>query len=145
MLPVKKYSQSTISSRDTLSRRERLRFKLKTLKGNVEVKKYGRVDANQRDCVNTWRSAGFSVWLTTSLGNGAPDCVVGRNGWTIPVEIKDGRKPPSAQVLTPDEERFHAEWRGGKILIINNALEGLKLLIHLTKEKISWVENADRA
>jgi hypothetical protein len=42
-----------------------------------------------------------------------PDLLVGYGGLCLPVEVKDGSKPPSARKLTPDEERFRMNWRGG--------------------------------
>jgi hypothetical protein len=46
-----------------------------------------------------------------------PDAVVGKFGNTFLVEIKDGKKKPSAQKLTEDEETFWKEWRGNLVLI----------------------------
>ena len=40
------------------------------------------------------------------------DIVVAKNGINVLVEIKDGNKPPSARKLTPDEQKFHDEWKG---------------------------------
>jgi hypothetical protein len=41
-----------------------------------------------------------------------PDTLVSRFGFTALVEWKDGDKSPSRRKLTPDQERFHAEWQG---------------------------------
>ena len=38
--------------------------------------------------------------------------LAGKQGINYMIEIKDGSKPPSKRRLTPDEEDFHAGWRG---------------------------------
>ena len=35
-------------------------------------------------------------------------------------EVKDGEKVPSAQRLTPDQERFHASWLGHPVVILRD-------------------------
>lgn len=55
---------------------------------------------------------------TSGLGDGFPDLVIGVNGWTILMELKDGYKPPSKRQLTPDQQRFHASWTGGPLCIV---------------------------
>jgi hypothetical protein len=71
-----------------------------------------KVDANQPDIVETFRSMGCSVWITSEIGRGAPDLVVGGQGWCVPVEVKDGSQPPSKRKLTKDETKWKAEWIG---------------------------------
>lgn len=50
--------------------------------------------------------------ITSNLGGGFPDIVVGKYGINVLVEIKDGSKPPSKRKLTEDEADFHSAWRG---------------------------------
>jgi hypothetical protein len=71
-----------------------------------------KVDANQPDIVKTFRAMGCSVWITSGLGQGAPDLVVGGQGWCVPVEVKDGSQPPSKRRLTKDEEKWKQDWIG---------------------------------
>ena len=71
-----------------------------------------RVDANQKETVDALRSVGALVAITSALGNGFPDIVVGFRGRLYLVEIKDGRSPPSATKLTKDEQAFHTKWAG---------------------------------
>lgn len=54
--------------------------------------------------------------VTSQLGNGFPDIVVGKRGANLLVELKDGDKPPSAQKLTADELKFAVTWRGSVIV-----------------------------
>ncbi len=71
-----------------------------------------RTDANQKEIVSAFRDLGLSVLIMSDLGKGAPDIAVGFKGNTYLFEIKDGRKPPSARKLTPDELKFMQEWKG---------------------------------
>lgn len=85
------------------------------------------MDANQAEIVRALRAIGASVAITSALGDGFPDLVVGFRGKNFLVELKDGRKPPSARKLTEAEECFSERWRG-QIAIINNIEEAIKLL-----------------
>lgn len=76
------------------------------------------LDSNHREIVDEFRRLGASVLSLAGLGNGAPDLLVGYAGRDLQVEIKDGRKPPSARALTPAEKRYHAEWMGRPVVIV---------------------------
>jgi hypothetical protein len=78
---------------------------------------YKRTDANHAFIVAVFRAMGCSVQSIASVGNGCPDVLVGKDGWTVPVEIKDGNKPPSARKLTENEEIWKANWKGSYALI----------------------------
>jgi len=67
--------------------------------------------------VKTFRALGCSVAVTSAVGAGFPDLVVGINGLNIMVEIKDGAKPPSERRLTPAQVDFHGYWRGQIVVI----------------------------
>jgi len=67
------------------------------------------------------RASGFSVALTHTLGQGFPDMVVGFGNYNLLVEIKDPEKPPSQRKLTPDEEEWHANWKGCVIVAEHSA------------------------
>jgi len=71
-----------------------------------------RVDANHADIIDAFRRMGCSVADLSRIGGGIPDLAVGLYGRTVLVEVKDGRKPPSARKLTPDEDRFRRGWKG---------------------------------
>ena len=78
-----------------------------------------RVDANQKVIVEAFRKRGASVLIMSSLGKGAPDIAVGFRGETYFFEIKDGKKPLSAQKLTQCEIKFMQEWNGHYAIIRN--------------------------
>jgi hypothetical protein len=76
------------------------------------MRRAARIDANQTAVTKALRDAGMTVAVTSSLGKGFPDLVVGFRGLTCLVELKDGAKPPSAQKLTADEQQFADSWAG---------------------------------
>jgi hypothetical protein len=71
------------------------------------VRRAGRTDDNQKDIVDALRKAGASVFVTSGLGDGFPDLVVGFRGRTSLHEIK-GEKAE----LSEEEAKFFATWRG---------------------------------
>ena len=86
-----------------------------------------RIDANQEQIVSALRAMGATVRIVTQ-GNGLPDLLVGFRGVTILMEVKDGQKVPSARKLTPAEQKFFEEWRGGIVAIVNSVDEAIDLL-----------------
>jgi hypothetical protein len=87
-----------------------------------------RIDANQNEIVKTLRQIpGVSVAITSALGNGFPDLVVGFRGRNFLLEIKDGQKKPSQQQLTPEEAAWHLQWRG-KVSVVKNIDEAIRAL-----------------
>lgn len=89
-----------------------------------------RVDDNQGEIVLALRAAGATVRVV-SQGDGLPDLLVGYRNHTILMEVKDGKKPPSRQSLTPAEEKFHNEWTGGTCVIVNSVESALQVLKEL--------------
>lgn len=71
-----------------------------------------RTDSNQTEIVDALRKCGCSVYITSNVGKGFTDIVFGLCGINFLGEIKDGKKPPSARKLTPEEKKFHEEWKG---------------------------------
>ena len=86
-----------------------------------------RIDANQNAIVDALRQCGATVRII-SQGGGIPDLLVGYNGYTILMEVKDGDKSPSQRKLTEDEQKFFDDWRGGMLAIVNSVAEALDLL-----------------
>jgi hypothetical protein len=86
-----------------------------------------RIDANQPAIVAAIRKMGATVLHLHTIGKGAPDILIGYQGKNALVELKDGAKPPSARKLTPDEEKFHAEWRG-QVAIIESVDEAIAFI-----------------
>ena len=92
------------------------------------MRKFGKIDANHADIVDALRRVGASVVSLASVGNGVPDLLVGFNGRTCLLEIKDGSKPPSHQTLTKAQLDFISVWRGSSIAIVNSVDGALRVL-----------------
>ena len=96
------------------------------------MRRANRVDGNHSIIIDTFRKMGCSVWDTSRMGEGGPDCVVARWQKTICVEIKDGNLSPSRRALTPEEIRFRREWKGIYVIVesVDDALMTVK--VHLS-------------
>lgn len=86
-----------------------------------------RVDANQAEIVEALRAVGCSVAITSDLGKGFVDIVVGRAGANFLMEIKDGRKSKSKRKLTPAEREFHQAWRG-QVCVVKSVDDALRIV-----------------
>jgi hypothetical protein len=71
-----------------------------------------RVDANHKDIVTKLRQYPNITVRSVATIKGFCDIIVGYNNTNYLYEIKDPNKPPSARKLTPDEIKFHDEWKG---------------------------------
>lgn len=87
-----------------------------------------RVDSNQSRVVKSLRGIpGVTVAITSDLGKGFPDFIVGYKGFNYMIELKDGSKTPSKRKLTEDEVEFHNRWKG-QISVCNSFDEVFKLI-----------------
>ena len=105
------------------------------------VRTAARKDANQDEIVDAIRAAGRSVATTHQLGAGFPDLCVGGTletmcprckyayhilyNWLC--ELKDGDKPPSKKILTPDEVEWHKNWKG-QVAVVEDVDDALRLI-----------------
>ena len=87
-----------------------------------------KIDANQEQIVTALRAAGASVQSLAGVGKGVPDLLVGYQGQTLLLEIKDGRKPPSARLLTEDQLRWHGSWKGGALAVVDSPDAALRMI-----------------
>lgn len=85
-----------------------------------------QVDANQVDVVAALRAAGASVVHLHEVADGCPDLLIGIAGINALIEVKDGKKPPSAQKLTPDQVSFHRTWRGLPVKVVTSATQAFE-------------------
>lgn len=95
--------------------------------GDRLVRRNARTDSNQQEIVRVLRQYGCSVQPIHQVGQGVPDLLVGWQGQNYRSELKDGNKPPSKRRLTPDEKRWHLEWRG-QVAIVTSIDDALKML-----------------
>ena len=75
-----------------------------------------RVDANLSQVVDEFRQLGCSVNVRN---DDLADLDVGFAGRSVIVEVKDGRKPPSARKLTKNQIDKRKTWTGGIQLVEN--------------------------
>ena len=87
-----------------------------------------KVDANHEQVVLALRAAGASVQSLAAVGQGVPDLLVGFQGKTLLMEIKDGRKAPSERRLTEPQLKWHGAWRGGPLAIVDSPDAALRML-----------------
>ena len=89
-----------------------------------------RVDANHAEVVKALRAVGALVHDTSRVGGGFPDLVVKYRGVVRLLEVKDGRRPPSARQMTPQEAAWHSLWGGPEALVrvVNDAEDALRAI-----------------
>ena len=87
-----------------------------------------RIDANHEQVVLALRTAGATVQSLAAVGQGVPDLLVGFQGKTLLMEIKDGRKTPSERRLTEAQLKWHGAWNGGPLAIVDGVDAALRML-----------------
>jgi hypothetical protein len=90
------------------------------------MRRAARRDDNEKEIVAAMREAGAYVKVIND--EGLFDLLVSYRGKTMLIEVKDGSKPPSARRLTDAEQKFHDEWPGSDLYIVNSVEEALALL-----------------
>ncbi len=84
-----------------------------------------KIDRNQPEIVQALRKCGAMVQSMAAIGSGCPDLLVGYQGKTVILEVKDGQRPPSERQLTPDQIEWHVNWRGGPCMVVGSVGEAL--------------------
>ena len=92
------------------------------------MRRAAKVDQNQDAVVSALRAAGATVQSLAAVGKGVPDLLVGYKGTTLLMEVKDGNKPPSAQRLTEDQLKWHGEWKGGSLAVVDGPEAALRMI-----------------
>ena len=87
-----------------------------------------RVDANQIQVVSALRAAGAKVQDLSAVGKGVPDLLCKYQGSFYLIEVKDGQKPPSARKLTPDQVKWHEEWKCAFLGVVESPDEALRFI-----------------
>ena len=91
------------------------------------IRRASRVDGNQAQIVEELRKLGATVAVTSMVGAGFPDLVVGFGGRNFLFEVKDPEKSPSKRGLTADQVEWHLEWRG-QVAVIHDLSEALEVM-----------------
>lgn len=97
-----------------------------------------RTDANHTEVADAFEAMGCSVWKVKDV----VDLVVGYGNLSFLVEVKDGKKPPSNQKLTPRAEKFRATWRGGMMLVrsekdVADCVAKIRRWAHILHERLT--------
>lgn len=92
-----------------------------------------KVDDNQKQIVKTLRDMGCSVQHLHAVGAGCPDLLVGYKGFNILLEVKDGKKSPSQQKLTPDQVLWHRDWRG-TVEVVNSSEQAIIAVLTIARD-----------
>jgi Holliday junction resolvase len=87
-----------------------------------------KVDANHVQVVEALRAAGATVQSLAGVGKGVPDLLVGYRQTTLLMEVKDGHKSPSQRKLTEDQLKWHREWNGGTLAVVDGPEAALRVL-----------------
>ena len=90
------------------------------------MRRAARRDNGEQDIIKAMRAEGAYVKVIND--EGLFDLLVSHRGETLLIEVKDGAKPPSARRLTDAEQKFHDEWPGSDLHIVNSVEEAIALL-----------------
>ena len=94
------------------------------------MRKYGRVDQNQKVLVDLMRTLGVSVQSLADVGDGCPDLLCGLLGLTFIVEVKTEKGK-----LTPDQELWARVWNGSPILILRTEEMVVRLVSYIRRHR----------
>jgi hypothetical protein len=100
-----------------------------------------RVDVNQQDVVLALRFFGATVVVTSHVGVGFPDLIVGYHGRTFLLEVKDGKKGAAAK-LTPAQEKWIKNWQGEPVFVARSAAEAVAFVCGFVPEGEPWKKGA---
>ena len=89
-------------------------------------------DANQPAIVAALKRAGCSIVDLAEVGGGCPDLLVGRQGWTYLIEVKNPdskyRRALKYEEMTDDQIAFLAAWKGSKVSVVHTVEEALEVV-----------------
>ena len=92
------------------------------------MRRAAKIDANHVQVVLALEAAGATVQSLAAVGQGVPDLLVGFQGKTLLMEVKDGKKPPSHRKLTEQQLAWHGVWRGGPLAVVDGPDAALRML-----------------
>jgi len=95
----------------------------------MSFRRAAKVDDNQKDIVKLFRKHGWYVLIISQLKN-CCDIIVSKRGRTVAIEIKDGKKAPSARKLSEGELKFKNEWQG-EYALVETEEDALKVIKEL--------------
>ena len=87
-----------------------------------------RVDNNHKEIVEALRKAGASIIDTAKLGGGLPDLIVGYNGKTFLVEVKNLKTQYGRAGLNKNQRKWLEEWTGGPFAMVSDIESALRAI-----------------
>ena len=88
------------------------------------MRRAARRDDNEDEIVDALKAHG--VYVKKINDEGAFDLLCWYKGRTVLLEVKNGKKPPSARKLTDAEQRFHDDWPGDNLHVVLSADDAVK-------------------
>ena len=92
------------------------------------MRRAAKIDANQDAVTIALRAAGAKVQSLAATGKGVPDLLCQYEGTFYLIEVKDGQKTPSQRRLTPDQVKWHEEWKCAFLGVVESPDEALKFI-----------------
>jgi Holliday junction resolvase len=89
------------------------------------MRRAAKIDRNQTEIVEALRKIGCKVQSLAAVGAGVPDLLVMRGSRLFLLEVKDGAKPLSERRLTPDQVKWHSEWAGAPLVVVESVEQAL--------------------
>ena len=76
------------------------------------MRRAAKIDGNQTELVEAFRTLGCSVLSLAAVGKGVPDLLVAIKGitWLVEVKMLKGKE-------TPDQVEFAASWQGCRAIV----------------------------
>ena len=93
------------------------------------MRRFGKVDQNQREVIDMFRASGAVVHSLASLGGGVPDLLVGYRGLTHLIEVKNPHRTDK-DAAAPRQAAWRARWRGTPVLVVRT-LEDVQAALSL--------------
>jgi hypothetical protein len=90
-----------------------------------------RIDENQNEIVKIFRQLGASVFVTSMVGHGFGDIVVGFRGKNYIFELKDeSKRPASRKKFTIAEKTFMDNWKGhiGVLYSVEDVIKFMEII-----------------
>lgn len=94
------------------------------------MRRRAKTDKNQAVIVAALRSAGATVCDLSPVGKGIPDLLVGFEGLTFLIEVKnaDSHSRGEHGLLTQPQVEWMDSWKGGAVHIVYTAEEALEVI-----------------
>lgn len=94
------------------------------------MRRKARRDDNHNAVADTFRALGCSVFETDRVGEGFPDLVVGMQGDSLLIEVKNPETHYGRGGLNKTQSAFAAAWRGSPVTVITSPDEAAAFVLN---------------